>query len=29
MYICVNEKAKSYGSTPFGIKKENMREQHT
>lgn len=26
MYFCLNEKAKSHRFTPFGIKKEKMRE---
>ena len=26
MYICINEKAKSYTFTPFGKKKNEMRE---
>jgi len=29
MYICANEKAKSHSLTPFGKKKNEMREQYT
>jgi hypothetical protein len=29
MYISLNEKAKSYSVIPFGIKKNEMREQYT